>query len=388
MNKKIKAVITLLLLILCITVPIIAAGQSSTDSDETESIYSDLLQESGAGEIFDILPDESRQLLKDNGIDSVSKDGIMKLSFFDIIKGILNGTKEKLANPIAVFSSSLGVILLCALLNSFKTSFMESASGQMFSAVSVLALAGVLIIPVSAVITEISGMITAASKFMLAFIPIFTGIVTASGMPVSAALSNGMLLCATEVVSTVAGSVLVPLLSIYMALCLIGASTNVINISGIAKTVNKVFTISLGFLLTVFVGILSLQGTVASAADSVTIKAAKFAVGAFVPVVGGAISDALNSVQGCLGLLRSVLGTFAIVCIAAIFLPTLISLILIRLTLAVSGGVASSFSLTRIEELLKSAGSVISMLISIVIIYAVLIIVSLSIIMAMAGGAG
>ena len=65
----------------------------------------------------------------------------------------------------------------------------------------------------------------------------------------------------------------------------------------------------LGGLLTVFVTYLTISGAVAGAADAHAVKLAKSAVSAAVPVVGGILSDAAESVLAGAGLLRGMVGT-------------------------------------------------------------------------------
>lgn len=72
-----------------------------------------------------------------------------------------------------------------------------------------------------------------------------------------------------------------------------------------------------------FVGLLSIKGLLAGAADSAVAKGAKFLIGSFVPVVGGAVSDALGSIVSSLSLVRGATGAFGILAVLLIALPVL-----------------------------------------------------------------
>lgn len=109
---------------------------------------------------------------------------------------------------------------------------------------------------------------------------------------------------------------------------------------GITGAAKGIVTMTAGLLMTVFVGLLSLKGSLAGAADSVTLRTAKLAAGAVLPVVGGAVSDALSSVQGSMSLLRSSVGGFASIAVMAMLLPPVLSLLLTQAAMSAASAVA------------------------------------------------
>lgn len=141
-----------------------------------------------------------------------------------------------------------------------------------------------------------------------------------------------------------------PLLGIFLAFCIAGSLNSQINIGGIISTVKKVVVWTLGFLLTIFVGLLTIRGIVAGSADTVATKTTKFLLGSFVPVVGGALSEALNSVQGCMGVIRSSVGSLGIIVCVLTFLPLLLTILLLMGTLHLSAGVAELMSVEKVGE--------------------------------------
>ncbi len=312
--------------------------------DEVKQQYQELLENSGAGDLFSLLPKDATELMKENQITSIDADK-----------------------------------LLCALLNSLKSSFNDSSYERVFSVVSVMCIATTIIIPIAQMITKTADVIKQVSTFILSFIPVYVGIITASGKPISAVSYNLSLIGVVQVVSRISASVLVPLLAIYLAFCLIGATSTQINIDGFAKSVKTIVIVVLSFLMTVFVGLLTVQGIVATSSDTVALKATKFALSAFLPVVGTAISEALNSVQGCMGLIRSTVGGFGIVAIVATFLPSVISVLMMQLSLSISVCISEMLDTSRITSLLRSAASVLSLLLGILLVYFILLIVSITI---------
>lgn len=385
--------ITCIFLMMCfIFTPTIFATDSANadDQDDPKSDfnrqYQELLEQSGANELFSIIPDESKQLMIENDITSLDVTKLVNINFFDFMGSIWETVKSVVTKPLTILLTSVGIILLCALLNSLKSGFNNASYERVFSVVSVVCIAGTIIVPIAETITKTANVISQVSKFILSFIPVYVGIITASGKPISGVAYSTSLVGMVQVISYITGTVLVPLLSIYLAFCLIGSTSVNINVDGIARGVKTSVIVVLSFLLTMFIGVLSIQGVIAGASDTMSLKAAKFALSAFLPVVGGAIGDALNSVQGGMGVIRSTVGAFGIIAVVTAFLPSIISVLLMQLSLSISGAISDMFDTDRITALIRSASLVLSLILGILLLFFVLLVLSITIMLSMTSG--
>ena len=63
-----------------------------------------------------------------------------------------------------------------------------------------------------------------------------------------------------------------------------------------------------GVVLTLFVGLLSIEGTLSSSVDGITAKTTKAAVSNFIPIVGKILGDAVDTVLGCAAILKNAVG--------------------------------------------------------------------------------
>ncbi|MEG2814193.1 MAG: hypothetical protein RSA79_06295, partial [Oscillospiraceae bacterium] len=191
--------------------------------------------------------------------------------------------------PLVILFKCIAIILICSLMNALKNK--ENSYEEMFSVMSILCMCEAIIMPIVQTIIQTKDVIKASSNFMMTFIPIYAGTVTATGKPISALSYQTTLLVVVQVISKIAGTILVPLLGIYLAFCLIGAMSDKINIQGIASGVQKTVTISLSFLLTIFVGVMTINSNMGSACDNIGVRSAKFALSTFLPVVGTSVSE-------------------------------------------------------------------------------------------------
>ena len=65
-----------------------------------------------------------------------------------------------------------------------------------------------------------------------------------------------------------------------------------------------------------------------SAVDSTGARAARFMVSSFVPVVGGALGEALGTITGCVKMIKSGVTAFGLLAEGALFLPVLLECVL------------------------------------------------------------
>jgi len=171
-----------------------------------------------------------------------------------------------------------------------------------------------------------------------------------------------------------------------LALSIVSALSPIFNWNGITNIIKKTVTVTLGFLSTVFVGLLSIKGLLAGAADSAAAKGAKFLIGSFVPVVGGAVSDALGSIVSSLSLVRGATGAFGILAVLLIALPVFAELLLWLLTLNLCAIGADLFGQGKASALLRSVASALVILGAILLFNAVLLIISTALMLSVKSG--
>src|SRR5665647_3921247 len=91
-----------------------------------------------------------------------------------------------------------------------------------------------------------------------------------------------------------------------------------------AKFCSQMAQISLGFFLTIFVGILTMRALYASVLDKVALRTARFVTDNAIPIVGKMVGDTVEVAAGYVVMLKDALGIFGVLLIAGIiFFPLL-----------------------------------------------------------------
>lgn len=351
----------------------------------TEGIYNSQYEQSGADALLRELTPEVKKQLKDIGVTSPSWQELNSLSFFDIFGSIMNTIQQQSVTPLNCVVKIMGVVMLVALINSVKSSLGSSSLTAVLNSVATLTVSIILIQPVCQTIEYSTTIIKLSADFMLIFIPVMAGIMLTMGQSLQAAGSYTMVMGAGTAVSQISNNILVPLLNTFLGISVVSGISQRVNLNGFCELINKVLKWVLTFTMSVFTAILTMQSIISSSADSAGVKATRFAISSFVPLVGGALSEAYQTVRGCMGMLKSGVGVFAILATGTIYLPAIISCLLWLAAINIAIALAGVFDMGDIIKLLKSVTTVINSLIAILLCCMIIFIVS-SAIMLMAGG--
>ncbi len=366
--------------------PVQAAETGETGETFDQSLYEEQMEESGAQDLWDSLPEETQELLEELGVEGVGWESLAAVepqSFFEMLLGFFTGG---LSQPLAAGASLLGIMLVCALMNGMKLSFGERQTGSVLGMVGTLCACAVIAPPVISCIQQASTLIEGAGGFLLAGAPVLAGLMLACGQPVSASGWTVFLLAAGNGISLLSSVVLLPVMHIFLAFSLVSAVSPDIRLDSLcgvfAKTVRWVLVLA----VTIFTSLLSAQSLISASADGASVKAAKLFAG-FVPVVGNVLGDAMGTVQSCVRLLKSGVGAFGLLAALCIFLPVVAQCLLWIFCCTLCGAAGDLLGQSEITGLLKAASQVLQTLLAIVVSCGVVMLVSAVLIM-QGGGSG
>lgn len=370
MKKTVYRGLALMLALLFLLTP--AWGAEGYDYREQ---LEDFFDRSGAGELADKLPAEAKGLLDRLGLQGIG-GAVEGITPGGLAQVAWEAVRDCVRAPARLLVSLVGVLILCAMLESFGASFTSGGVEAVFGVVVTVFISSIIIDPIVACVVDAREVIQDFSVFILTFIPVFAGVVSASGQPMTGTAYNLFVFWMCQVTAQLVTAVFLPLLCAYLALSLISVVCPGLKLEGFIGGVKTFVTWSLGLILTVFIGLLSVQSVVASGGDSIASKTTKFFIGSMIPVVGGALSDLFAAAQGCIQLVKGTLGAFGILVTALTFLPVLARNGVWYLTICLGGLVSELFGLPRITRLLKSLSSTIGIILAVLLYDALLVIIS------------
>ncbi|MBQ5911385.1 MAG: hypothetical protein IIW94_05195 [Clostridia bacterium] len=364
-----KKILFLTIFMLVFTLPVSAEG-----------LYGDFYEESGADELYDLLPEAAERVIEDFEIDIQNADWVNSLTPESVFSQIWDFVKTGAKTPLKCGGIMLSAMLLIAAANTFEGfAPFSTVASYVFTLGSVSA----VLLPMFSLIESAAAAVKGIGVLMDGFVPVYAGILALSGKAATASGMSFLLLFAVGIVGSLSSFVIVPLMSCYLGVAVASSVMPNGATNRLGEGIKKAAVWILSLTLTLFLGLLSIQTTVNNAADNLGLKTAKFMIGSFIPVAGGALSETLGTLIGSLGLLKSSVGMFAVVAIAAIVLPVVIELLIWRLILMALGIASELLGVGIKTDILSAADSVLAVLIGVMLFVGALFIISLGII---AGG--
>lgn len=383
--KKIFCAAAALLLAFLTAVPAHAESTASVESGVYAEYYGEQLKASGADKLKEELPAGTMDSLEDIGVTGTDINEIKSVTPQNFFEKAVNIFTDKFKSPFLVFCKVITVILLCALLNGMKLSFGEQPLGGVISMVGTLCICTVVVTPLVTCINDAANVLKGSSEFMLACVPVVTGIMVAAGQPAQASSWNLLMLTAGNAVSVLAADFLVPLLNILLAMSVVSSVSPGIKLSGICSALNKAAKWIIGLCMTLFTSLVTMHSIAASSIDRTGSKAVKFVVSSFVPVVGNALGEAMNTVNGCIKMLKSGVCAFGLLAGIFIFLPIVIECILWIIMLNICSGIGQMFGLDEVTSLLKSSADVTSTILAVLLCSITVLIISTALMLIIGG---
>lgn len=297
------------------------------------------------------------------------------------LQDILDTGSGELAGVIhkAVRSGGLllVVVLLCGLAEGAYAGTGKGESLQTVPIVGALAITAISVSDVHALIGMGQGALTHMEGFAKVLLPTMALATAASGSPGGAAARQLATMLFSNVLMSVITHLLLPLVYAYIAACVAHAAMGNDGLKRIAGALKWVVTAILTVLLIGFVGYLTVSGVIAGTADAVAVKTAKFAVSSMVPVVGGILSDAAETVLAGAGILKNAVGVFGMLAVLSMCLVPFLQLGVHYLAYKVAAALSATVAEGRVSGLIDGIGSAFGLILGMTGASAVLLLVSM-----------
>lgn len=157
----------------------------------------------------------------------------------------------------------------------------------------------------------------------------------------------------TAIISNLVSALLIPLVLISTVLTLVSNISSEVDVSKFGTFLKKSALFVLEISLIIFVGILSLEGTLAANVDGIVAKTTKSLVSVSIPVVGKLIGDATDSVIGATSITKNALGVVGVLVIVSISIGPLIKSLIIMVIFNITNCIAEPLVDKRISKCLN-----------------------------------
>ena len=141
------------------------------------------------------IPPQAAEKMAEQGISSFSE--LIAMPAEELWQMVRNEVKEVLDAPVRVLLSLLGAVLLCAVVKGIGST-LGGGVHQVFGAIMTAFAVTLLIRPVMDCILSLHTVFADFSLFLTVYIPVFAGIMTTAGQPMTGAIYNVLLFGACQ----------------------------------------------------------------------------------------------------------------------------------------------------------------------------------------------
>lgn len=331
--------------------------------------------------VYDIVPDDVKDVFSESEYELKSIQDVINIISNDGLFSLIKIAFSNYSLPLKTITS---LLLLSVLSVSLQIIIEKPETKKMAQIISSLILCILLAEPLKNIIISVTECLNSSGIFMFSFLPIFASFLITSSPTTSAIAYTSTTYFFTELTVFISKSVLTPLSTFLFTMSVVSSVSDGI-FNNLLGGIKKLIIWTLGLVTTIFTAVTSVQSIITSAADSVAIRTGKFVVGSSVPVVGGYISEVMNTVIGSVSIMRSGIGLFAIIIMIIMFLPVIVELLLWKVGLKfcqmITFGTDNEISI----NIINSFDDVISVMLSIIICVFIGMILSISAILVFGG---
>ncbi len=296
-------------------------------------------------------------------------------SFFEAIIGVFF---EEILGFIPLLATIVIVTLLCSMIANLRSKESGGGVGQIINFVCF----GVVVVLVSAVVIGLlnsaTGVMSSMQQQMNVLFPILLTFLAGVGGTVSVSIFQPAIAIFSGVIVQVFMGIIVPLFIFLFVFIVVNNLSPSVKLNKFISLISSVFKWIAGVCFSLFLGFLAIQGLLAGSFDSVSIRATRFAIKSYVPILGGYLSEGFNVVIASSVLIKNAVGVAGIVLLFASVLAPLINIIacslLLRLTAAILEPINENSGIPEfLQQVAKTLNLLVTILLGVVFVYVVTI---------------
>lgn len=347
----------------------------------TEEILEEQKKSFGISDFIKETEKYSGEFLDDIDITQMLNEALTgKVDNNKIYKKILNIFGSEIKKSIATLISILVIVVIHSLLKSISDNLENGNIAKIIYYVQYILIVSIVMANFADIISLIKQTASNLVGFMNALIPILITLMTYTGSIVTGGLIQPIILFMINFIGNIIQSVLIPFVLVIAVLSIVSKISDKVQITKITKFFKSSITWFLGIILTIFVGVLSLEGTLSSSIDGITAKTAKATVSSIIPVVGKILGDAVDSVLGCGVILKNALGVIGIIVIIGICVMPVVKLGVLTIIYNLASAIIEPVSDEKIVKLLEEMGGTFKLLFGILCALSAMLIIGVTLV--------
>lgn len=318
--------LVLLVLVFSINISFSAAADNLSQDNIAAEIFNQLSVD-GVNSFIESINKELKYTIPQLSLTTVKQIITGGIGWQEFLTIIMTSLFEEVLGNIHIMGKLLFLAVMCALLQNLQNSMNSSAVSATAYSICFIFLAILALNAFYNALYIARDAITAMVGMMHALLPLLITLLAGVGAITTAALYSPLMLFCISASGTIVKDVILPLLFLTAVIECVNYLGGKYKITYLANFFKQLGMVSLGLLLVLFIGVITIQGAAGSIADGLALRTAKFATATFIPVVGGMFADTVELVMGASLIIKNAVGIFGVIAIFMICVIPLIKLV-------------------------------------------------------------
>ena len=297
-----------------------------------------------------------------------------------MVTGIFSLLGTEVKTAITTLGSILVIVILHSILKTISEYTENKSIGQISYYIQYILIVGLVMQNFTDIVQMTRESVQNLVGFNYTLIPLLITLLLTTGSMVSVSIMEPVLLFLITFLGNLISNVIIPIVLAATVLGIVSQLSDKVQIDKIAKFFKSSVGWILGVVLTIFVGVLSLEGTLGSTVDGLTAKTTKAAVSNFIPVVGKVLGDAVDTVLGCANILKNAVGILGVIIIIGICILPIIKLATLTIFYHLTAALCQPIADGKIVKLLEQMGDTFKILLAIVCSVSVMLIIGITLV--------
>lgn len=389
MNKQMKIILMIIIMVISVLSPRksycandISNTQSAISIDENELESQE--KTFGISSFIQNSKQYTGEFFEDIDISDILNSAIKgEIDNSNIYKKILSKLGNEVQNGVKSLACILAIIIIHSILKSISESLENDNISKLIYYVQYIAIITVIMSNFSDIITLVKDTTTNLIGFMNTLIPVLISLMLYTGSITTTSIQEPIILFMINFIGNLIQNILMPIILIITSISIISKISDRVQIDKISKFLKSSTIWFLGIVLTIFVGVVSLEGTLASSVDGITAKTAKAIVSSAVPIVGKILGDVVDSVLGCGLILKNAVGFVGVIVIIGICIMPILKLTVLTFSYKLVASISEVIADSKIVKLLDEIGDIFKILLAILVTVTFMVIIGTTLLVKM-----
>lgn len=323
--------------------------------------------------------------------DNIVKDVNLKTYIKNLISGDANildlFDKEKIKatvfgevkTSLKVAASILVLALLSSIIKSLENSFSSSAISKISNYIIFITVVTLALVSFKDVLGICYSTIESVIGLVNVVIPIIIALLVLMGLPITSTALNPIFIGGIAAINIVFKNFIFVTISMAFAILVINNLSDNIKLNRLSSFIKQINIVALGAVFTVYLGLVSIQGLYVTSFDKFSVKTAKFAIGNFIPVVGGFVSDSVDILLSSSQLIKNVFGGIGLVVLVGICIVPIIKIIGVILVYKVCAIAIEPIGESNIATFLNEVANLLMVILATIIAVTIMFFVTIAI---------